>query len=48
MLTLGLVHFVDETGQDVTVINVEVVVGAEHVGRNDRCVLDAVLVSISP
>lgn len=46
--TFGQVDLVNEAWQDVSVFDVVVVVWPEHVGWHDRCILDAMLVIVTP
>ena len=47
-LTLSVVDLVYEAGQDMTVLDVEIVMRTEHVSGNDSSVAAAVLLDIRP
>ena len=46
LFTFRNVNFVHEPRENVAVVNTEVVVRAEHVGRNDSCEVAAVLLVV--
>lgn len=48
LITFGLVCLVNECWQHVAIFYAEVVIGTEHVGRDDCCVTMTVLLKVCP